>query len=204
MIRSLFATFAALLLLPAAAGAQNLLANPNFDTDVLSWQIADGLTLAFIDNDGFTAPGAAEVTGVVVMPPFPPATGIGQCVDLTGVDRTRTLEVSGAVKPIGYTPFQALAVVVYFDDTACLGNNLSDVQLTGFALQDQWSVLGGALGTLPLDANSASVALILGPASTSPTLETRFDEVFFGFDPDSIFADGYEGGNTTPWTNTVP
>ncbi len=64
-----------------------------------------------------------------------------------------------------------------------------------------WNFLSGTTGVLPPDANSVGVFIgAQGPLVASS--QTRIDDVFVGVA--AIFADGFESGDTSAWSATVP
>lgn len=105
-----------LLGLAGPASTQNLLTNPTFDSDIMSWESVGGLPLSHTAADGLMDPRAAEVEGVAVVSG---GLGIRQCVDLTGFDFELPLTVIGAAKPVDYDAFDMLVIVSFFADTAC-------------------------------------------------------------------------------------
>ncbi|MCH9651413.1 MAG: cohesin domain-containing protein [Deltaproteobacteria bacterium] len=182
----------------------NLLKNPNFDQDLAFWSLASPSAAEILhhgdDADDAASSGSAEVRNL---------TGAGetfalaQCVALDG---TEVYRVGGRARVLSGLPNDPVefASVSFFDDLDCGG------ELLGTASSNQ--VLGDTAGAwseelasevvAPVGGGSALVSFIV-EAGVSADFVTHFDSLFFARRT-AFFADGFESGDTSAWTLTVP
>ena len=107
-------------------------------------------------------------------------------------------------------PLGALAVYEqvceFFDDGACGGTSLGEASLASL-LEDVgpiWSQSQVTFDT-PAGAASARCRFETGPLGSDPLFNLYLDGLFLGgtIDPE-IFSDGFESGDTSAWSITVP
>ena len=201
MCRFLASTFLASLvavLLPFTAGAQNMLTNPDFDTDTSGWGFFaswDPLDVAVLPTSGSaTWINDSEGTGGALF--------VIQCVDISLFNQEFLL--SGHVFiPSGNTAAgYSLVRISFWTDTAC-----SDyLEGSGFdtatdSVVDAWEELQIEAHT-PSGARSARIGVV-NSKSEAGVFRVYAGSVFFGPSPATIFADGFEIGETTGWSLVV-
>lgn len=184
------------LVVTLPVSAQELLSNTGFETDTVPWTAPAPVVLAHTAVDGFSAPGAAETEGVIGS-----FTGIRQCIDLSGLDLTEPLYAYAAFKPVNYAPSVVFYTVTFHEDTLCSMGFGNQVDIGFFGIEGEWLVVTGLVGEVPVGSLSAGVSVILD--SSNPDAITRFDDVHLGTDR-ILFVDGFESGDTSRWSTTVP
>jgi hypothetical protein len=68
---------------------------------------------------------------------------------------------------------------------------------------DAWVALPESPHTPPVDARSAYVSF-LSVAGAAPSFATSFDTLVFRVEVGALFANGFESGDTTLWSATIP
>ena len=185
-----------LALLPAGAWAQNLLVNPDFDTDVAP---------------GWTGLGSWDPVDYAGSPSSGSATWLNdwsgggshyliQCVEIA--DWIEGYLFAGFVRVASGQPMtgDAYLNVMFHRDATC-----SDF-IGGFSTPyvdtfDAWQLLE-LEGWTPTGAGSAEIALV----NTKPgpgDFQTFHDGVFFGPDPSAIFGDSFQSADVAGWTSAV-
>jgi len=190
------------LLLPMPLMAQNVLVNPGFDSDILSWDnpynepaIWDGR-----DASDSAASGSALLTNDLGNGG---STGIlSQCFD---VSEGAAINFSAKVyQPSGQTGegFGHLRIRFY-SEAACQtylssGNSSSDD--SSF---DTWIAVSGSDTAV---ASSGSVRLYLAIIGTvsNEDFAVHFDDVVMTIEADLLFADDFEDGTTDAWSPVEP
>jgi hypothetical protein len=198
-----------LSLADAEAVAQNLLQNPDFKTDTLSWTAAGGAALlAYVGSDGDPSRGCAELSDI---------TGFGaslvQCVNL-GPSPAPEYAVAVSFKPIGFSPTvdETGVLLIWYGDSSCFGGEVgTDGRSAGAGVPaDSWArleCLGDGAGCDPVATpdGAVSVAFAAGTGSEPTNVDPRtlrFDSTYFA--PAPIFADGFENGSTSRWSDALP
>lgn len=176
--RLAYLTLAALILVPVAARAQNLLVNPGFDTDFSGWNsnIAaswDGT----MDAGGSAASGSVHVE-VTLGPTVTSNGGVSQCV--TGIVPGTSYDFAGQVF-LSESPgsgARAYIAVVWFDDAACAGSSISGSQADWVMQLDEWLPSTGS-GVAPGAALAALVTTQEASGFVGGDMTVNFDDVFF-------------------------
>ncbi len=190
--------------LPTAAPAagENALSNGTFDVDVAGWTAVADATIEWnsIDADGDPNSGCAMVANIAN---YSTTMGARQCSAVLEGDRDFVLRTMVYV-PSGQpaTGYGYITIRLY-DEPNCQGNevyaNYSSLVFT--ATPDQW-LESSLLLTAPPGSQSALVWLTIHKNEDPDSLTMAFDNVsLFAIE---IFADGFEGGNTSAWSNTLP
>lgn len=107
-------------------------------------------------------------------------------------------------------PTDAVALFVqtceYFDATGCTGTSLGDSSVAA-VLEDSggtWTFNESIVHT-PIGAVSALCTFETGPLGGNSLFDLYLDGLFFGAgDLGPIFSDGFESGDTSAWSSTVP
>lgn len=192
MCRLVSTIVSAVLMLATHLPAQNLLVNPDFDTDLAGWS---GIG-AWSPTDAFGFPTSGSATWVNTW-----ATGGGyylqQCVDLAPF--FEAYDLSGwAYIPSGQAATGIAGIVVTFhSDPGCItflnNHTIQDLSNVG-----NWELLSRT-DWVPTGAMSALVRL-KNQKSGPEDFETFHDCVFFGPNPTMIFADDFESVDTSQWS----
>ncbi|MEO7793829.1 MAG: beta-propeller fold lactonase family protein [Thermoanaerobaculia bacterium] len=183
----------------------DLLHNPNFDSSISSWTTLPAtpgvVRFDSEDSDGWVVSGSALMEFVSGTPTY----GLSQCVQV--VD-TSNYTFGGRViteSPSASAP-QAFGQVQYYGSTNCTTSVLGTEVLGPVVAGDTgaaWVALTEAPHTPPAGARSAYVSY-LAVAGTAPSFATRFDTLFFRVEIGGLFADGFESGDSSLWSATVP
>lgn len=182
----------------SAAPGENLLANPGFTSDLSGWILFVGeADWDPLDADNSPSSGSAFLTHhdtssqtQVLLQCLPVAED--RDFNLSG----RTYIPSGqAVAGFGFVR------VLWFRDEGCVDFIDSGLTNSSSAL-DEWRTLRSIVLQSPTDTESARVSLVLGgPFGPGNDFSAHFDNVVFY---EGLFADGFESGDTSFWTDTVP
>jgi len=180
------------VLVSPRASAQNLLVNPDFNVDVSGWT-GPGV---WDTPDAFGSPSSGSATWLNTFGAGG-ALYVMQCVELDPWIEAYDLAGYGFVPSVqpgsGYTYLS----VAFFSDPGC------NTYITGFstahsAVLDAWTLLGFT-GWTPNGAASAQIAV--GNQKTAPgDFQVWGDAIFFGGNPDVIFGDGFQSGDTSEWS----
>jgi hypothetical protein len=172
--------------LAGPAASQNVLSNPDFDSDVAGWTLGSQefivITWSASDVDGSPASGSAELNTAVTGSAY-------QCVPIAGGD---SYSLSGAVAPLsggsGVIDFSLEAV--WNDGPDCAGDPVGvPAELPSPEEEDVWHPLSGDFEAPP-EAQSAQVRL--KSTWTSGTRSARFDAIFLP-EPSPGLASGVGG-----------
>jgi hypothetical protein len=197
-----FATIALAVVISAPfAWGQNLAVNGDFDTDVTGWFPATTAAIDWtsLDADANPASGSALVTNLSTT--AGDATGASQCIEgLTGEAFylfAAEMLVPGGQSETGH----AFLFVQWNDEAGCSGYLGS-----AFSSQVQSSTPNVWYGVseivqAPLGTESARLRLSVLKHEDVGALQTHFDNVVF---EELIFIDGFESGDTSAWSTTVP
>jgi hypothetical protein len=180
------------VLASSGASAQNLLVNPDFDTDVLGWS---GLGI-WDPLDAFGSPTSGSATWTNTW-----AAGgalyLVQCVEL-GPD-FEAYDLGGyALIPSGqagegYTHLN----VSFYSDAGC-GTHISGWSTANYSGLDIWQWLT-LTDWAPNGVVSARVGFLNQKTATGD-FQTLHDAMFFGPNPTMIFGDGFQSSDTSEWS----
>ncbi|MCG8456255.1 MAG: hypothetical protein MI919_08230 [Holophagales bacterium] len=150
------------------------------------------------DASGSPLSGSAEISHLQ-----DGSSSLGQCVP---IDRVGTLDMRAQLRfsPAGEETGILRAGCEFFDAPSCAGSSLG-LRFATSILEDLgpvWQPLEASLA-LPPGVRSGLCAFTLEPMlPTLPTFDLGLDALFIG---DSlIFRDGFESGNTSAWTQSIP
>jgi hypothetical protein len=163
--------------LPAAAGAQNLVLNGTFNTDLSSWsafpQGTGTNTFATLDADGSAASGSAHVTNTTAAGSA--NSGLMQCRPATaGVSYDMGAK---ARIPTGQTPATYYFLVAFYDNLTCSGSGIGSSR-ADFTPSGSWQ--GQTITGVVAPAGTVRVhfLLLVFKLAGSPSLEAYFDDAF--------------------------
>ncbi len=172
----LLSTCACLVLLLASArpaSAQNLLANPDFNTDLSGWNTFGAV---FDGTAGSPSPGSAQFSGSILSTNSTIFVSLGQCV--TGIVPGNTYDLSGQLRltsaPAGGTAF---ASVAWYSDAGCT---------TGIATDGANGVGGSTFQTsggsfvAPVGAVAGNFLVWIATSTTPGSFTGNLDTAFLG------------------------
>jgi hypothetical protein len=203
MCRLLVATvaFVVVILAPSAWG-QNLVANPDFATDVAGWSPGLNATIDWSPLDAGAAPGSGSGLVTNLSTTSNEASGARHCIGgiSAGIFYLSSAEV---LVPSGQSETgKADLLVQWYAAPGCGGGQLgldstSDVRSS---TPDVWYDSSGYVQA-PSGAQSARLRLSVFKTEDYGTLHAHFDNVVF---EEMIFGDGFESNDLTAWSTTVP
>ncbi len=166
---------------PAQARAQNLLANPDFDTDMAGWTV-ENATWSYLSTGGWPAgvftPGA--VVGSNVGTVAGGLIALSQCVPVaastTYVVSAQTFVPTGQVGS-----GQAYVKVTLYTTSNCAAGTISS-QVTTPAISTPGTSWQRSSATFTTEAvvHSARLGLVVQTPQANGTFDTRFDAVYLG------------------------
>ncbi|MEO1088592.1 MAG: hypothetical protein AAFY88_30530 [Acidobacteriota bacterium] len=182
--------------------SRNQLTNGHFDCDLSSWiQVStdpEEITYTGADVDESADSGSAAITNLTASNDFI----LGQCAPIFAeVDFDMTAEVRLTTRAPGVNVGLRC---VFYGLSDCVGPEIGDPSTFVTLLADTsgaWMALESSF-TSPAGSKSAlcSVGLF---TDTAETFEAAVDQIRL-IAADEIFSDGFEGGNTTQWSDTQP
>lgn len=191
-----------ILVVAPVAWAQNLVFNPDFNTDVTGWTPSTTGTIEWspLDAEGNPASGSALVTNRSTT--AQDGTGPRQCID--GIDAGFFyLLAADVLVPSGQSETGYAELLVQWYDTPGCGGGLVGLNTTpglSTSTPDAWYLDAGVFRA-PTGTQSARLRLTVAKIEDYGTLQAHFDNVLLGL---AIFGDGFESGDTTAWSHTVP
>ena len=150
------------------------------------------------DASGSPLSGSAEISHLQA-----DSSSFAQCVP---IDRLGTLDLRAQLRfsPAGLDSGMLRVSCEFFDAASCGGSSLG-LQFVDSTLEDMgsvWLPLETSF-VLPTGVRSGLCTFTLEPVSPSlPTFDLGLDALFLGDSP--IFRDGFESGDTSLWSRTVP
>ena len=193
-ISSYVTVLAMTVFLAPGISAQNLLINPDFDTDLVGWEgpaVWDPADVFGLPSSG-SATWVNTTTGGSIV--------VGQCVELVpwieGID-VAAYVYSPSVQPgSGHTTLN----IVFYSDASCT-HYLTGFGSPAFFGLDNWTELN-INGWSPSGAASAKISV--GNQKDAPgDFQTYCDAIYFGRNPEMLFGDGFETMDTTDWSAVI-
>ena len=185
------------------AGHTNYLLNPNLDRDLSGWSesspSANEIDHHTADIDGARTSGSARIRNFTGTDEL---FSLSQCVHLGG---SSGYDLGGMVRISSTTPGHPAAAghVDFFASGDCSGAPLAGASTS--AVQGDtalsWQAFKSRLEA-PSGASSALVTFTVD-AGQSPDFEAAFDRLYF-VGLEFIFSDGFESGDTSVWSRSVP
>ena len=192
-------------IVPFQVLSSDLLRNPNFDSSITTWATLPAtpgvVRFDAEDSDGWAVSGSAVMDFVSGTQFY----GLSQCVQVVDTadylfgGRVRTASPS-AIDP------EAFGQVQYYSSTNCSTGVLGTEVLGTVVAGDTagvWVALAESQHTPPVGARSAYVSF-LADAGAAASFTTAFDTLSFRVEVGALFADGFESGDSTAWSATVP
>ncbi len=198
------------LLLPPVAGAQNLVANGEFDVDVDGWTVISP-SISDLDWHTADATGCGDDSGSALATNFSivasgssmfeycvPDVAPGQLLSFGGRLRFPTGQVQ-----TGYS----YILLSWMEQDDCQGNGLggevSDL-IVQSATAGTWVRTRNDGVVAPAGTQSVALRLYLLKDSATGSLDLRADSVYLVPAPGYLFADGFEIASGCRWTSEVP
>jgi hypothetical protein len=180
----------------------NLLADAHFDTvagcSLAAWISTNPAAVAIDspDAEGAVTSGSASNTGPTV------GFDLAQCVPVVGGRLHRLEAAVRTAVPSGLVGFEAACEL--FSAPSCGGSSVGELAFpTGLGSTGGTFLAIGHDAPVPASAQSALCSFIVVPPIGAGVYDAWLDELFFG-DRGAIFADGFESGNTSAWSNAQP
>jgi hypothetical protein len=195
-------TIAVSLLITGLVAAQNLVTNGDFANDVAGWTEGiipltwDGTS----DYQNDPSSGSASILNNGASPTFSGAT---QCVGSVVAGENYRLSAWLNVPPGQTGSGYAQVLVWWYSQPACGGGWLEDLSTSAISSSGGWTEVLTAVGQAPATAQSALVYLLCYKLTSAGELQASFDHVVFSPNA-SVFADGFESGDTSAWSSEVP
>jgi len=204
-MKSMVARVSAIVVVAALGGslaaAQNLVVNGGFESDVGSWVALSDSSLAWdpLDADDDPNSGSALVTN---LDPDPvDGTGAVQCID--GLSGEQSYAFSAKARfPSGQTETgRAYLLIQWRSSPGCTGDvGISESSLVSSSVPDIWLTTSNVVVS-PTATQSARLRLSVLKNAAGGSLDAYFDHV--RLEP-AVFGDGFESGDVTAWSSSVP
>jgi len=204
MCHRVFATavWSATVLLCTSVSAQNMVSNPNFDDGLTDWeayQPGNGVLLwsNTMDAGGSAVPGSASVAvfdGNFI------SFGVKQCLPVVAGESYRfgaSYHVSFDTGTAGW----GVSAISWFEGPGCTGNEPEGAGGNAITTAGSWQVSVNEGAEAVSTAQSAELRLIAHKTTGAGMVSAYIDRAFF--ERISIFADGFESGNSSAWSQTI-
>lgn len=183
-------------LVATGASAQNMLVNPDFDTDVTTGWSGIGV---WDPMDAFGSPTSGSVTWINTW-----ASGGAiyhtQCVELgqdfEAYDLGGYAFIPSGQPGAGYTHIH----VAFYSDSGCV-TQISGWATPDFSGLDNWQSLART-DWAPNGVVSARIGLF-NQKTSAGDFQTFHDLIYFGRSAEMLFADGFQSGDTFQWGSAV-
>ena len=189
------------ILISGMATAQTLVVNGDFDTNVAGWtELSIPLSWdGSSDWQGNPASGSALILNNAA---FADNSGAIQCVD--GIVAGEVYSLSAWLRvPSGQTGTGAARVFIwYYSEPGCAGTWVGESSTPVMAASDVWIGLSSGDTVAPATAQSVKVYLNNFKYTETGIYQASYDHVAFTLI--GVFADGFESGDTTEWSASVP
>lgn len=155
--------------------AQNLVTNPNFNTNLNGWGNSGGATFdSTNDANGSLSSGSARWAGTVAIPSGAVSAGVNQCITITGGN---TYDFGGKVLLTSAPAAGSANVIVsYYSDGTC-NTFLTAGSGTAITSFGTWQSSNGTL-LAPASANSALIQQNEHTNGTAGDFTVNFDDMF--------------------------
>jgi hypothetical protein len=187
--------------------AENVLDNPDFDTDLSSWSCAPGNGVVLWDSrdvDGAPGSGSAQIDNDA--PSANAKVSCVQCVPVTEGDPYRlSARVYFADEGSFTLDGSARVQIAFSADAACAGVvGWGDVEILDAAPgnADTWVPVATPWNVAPSGTTHAAAILVSWADIQDNPTRTHFDAA--ELDDGTIFIDGFESDDTSAWSSTVP
>ena len=192
-----------------AVHAQNLAANGEFDTSVVSWETIFQATLGWtpVDHSGCSSSisGAAQGTNLA----SGPDQGRGFSTCIAGIVSGATYSFGAdLIFPTGQTTTGNASVrVVWFESSDCSGFSRfpaeGDLTVPSTSTTG-WTRVRNDQAVAPADSSSAALVVRLEKNEAGGALAVNFDGAYFASQGGFLFADSFERQSTCHWSSTIP
>ena len=189
-------------LFSATLGAQNVIPNPDFTTGVDGWSLLQVTSTGWSETEGDPGPGALEITNSGGFDGY----SWGKiCV---AVEELTQYEFSYNLKKDGSSVQYPILIswIDWYGLPDCIGSSsihaLYEWVPFSSVTADVWET--HQRGTTTSQAGAVSALVVIGMDHPSAGLATLyFDHVVLASDP-TLFLDGFESGDDSLWSASVP
>lgn len=189
-------------LLGLGARGENLVFNPDFDTDVSGWTAEPEVSIAWSAVDASLDPssGSAEVTNSVAGPND--GRGMSQCLDIVVVEGAEYDFGGKALIPDAQARTGSAQVGLrWYGDSNCMGSTVGPQPRRSTDTIGAWIELSALAEIAPAGAVSVEYVAFPSKVEAGGSLVAHFDDLYFPITPP--FADGFESGDLTSWSSTT-
>ena len=189
--------------------AQNLLTNPDFDTDVSGWTCSGIGTVLWssLDVDGSPGSGSMQIDNEAVNPTGNSTIMCTQCVPLGTAPRVRLVAAALFADDPRFDPDGSARIrIIFSDDVGC--SNSVDFSEIGILLTpptpaDEWWSVSTGWAVVPPTATHAEALLVSWADTYEEPLRLHFDAVNLDVGV-TIFEDGFESTDVAWWSDAFP
>ena len=191
----------AILFVVSPTWSQNLVSNPDFDSDVTGWPPLSQASIvwASLDSSGSPVSGSAMVTNLSTT--AHDGTGARQCINgLTGGQNYRV--AADILIPSGQSESgDAYILVQWYDQPGCSSGFLGLFERPKIltSTPDIWYT-SASTGEAPPGTLAARFRLSITKQEAFGMVDAHFDHVIM--EP-ALFADGFESSDTSAWSTVV-
>lgn len=161
--------FLACALFAETAAAQNLVLNPDFDTDLSHWNPDSNVNWSVDTSDGFPAPGSAHGVGNME--------GISIRSDCIAINGGQNIDLIADVKDASQFAHVSITIETFANGTCSAQGGQLGLDQFSQPLGNGW--MQGAM-TAPLPAGIGSVILLLQTSGFGAIADTHWDHIRFG------------------------
>lgn len=183
-MRRLLVVLSCSLLCEAAVRGDNLLANPDFDSEVTSWVVGCGSTPTWLDEDAAGCPGSGSSHQSAGPCQGFQGAGLGQCIPVQALSTLHASAWFRANEGFGGV------LVAFYENLECQEPNVGQELSPMFPSTGVWQPV--EFENLSIPPGTVAILLGFGALSPSSTLVVDIDSAYVGEAP-LIFRDGFEG-----------
>jgi hypothetical protein len=167
----------------APAFSQNLVVNPNFNTDISGWENSGlGSFDSTMDANGSPSSGSVKGTFTFPIPSYGAPAFIQQCI--SGITPGKSYDFGGKMR-IQSAPgagSQAFVFLIFRSGSTCSSAPIDVSISTPVTTTGSW-VAGSATVTAPAGAGSVDIQADFANGPTPGTMVVNFDDMFFQLSP---------------------
>lgn len=183
----------------ASVSAQNLITNPDFDTDVSGWSPSSSIDWTWQSDDYQGSPISGSGLAVQIGGTGS-SVGIIQCIGSVSPGEYYRLSTHVDFPSGQLGEGTVSAFVWWYDGPACTGSQTTALVTPSTSSTAGWEQLSSAPEQAPAGTESVWVYLLMTKSNSNPSdFEAAFDGVELRALPEMIFADGFESGDVSRW-----
>ena len=181
---------------------QNLLRGGHFDCDLQDW-ILDPPGTDLLQHSATDADDALDSGSAQALLDGNHALALQQCIPATGLT---SVSLGGAFRVDAQDQSQVMLVrgCEFFSQPACTGPTVGSI-FTSDVIEDTRMAFLDRASTVPFLETATSARCVFSSLSDTRTISLFMDQLFArSIDPREVFTDGFENGDTSAWSTTVP